>query len=134
MIGREDGDRGRRRHLGDPEKAVQDGGTGSSVLGLHHEETRGHLMDERCVKPFVPLGEDRDGPLRRNRPRHAPAGSVQESFVVEDRTELLGPVVTRDPPGQGTKSRAVPSGQDQTPLARVIGKHPRGAALSLTVL
>ena len=39
VIGREEGDRGRRRHLGDPEKAVQDGGAGSSVLGLHHQET-----------------------------------------------------------------------------------------------
>ena len=115
VIRGEDGDGVHGGHRADAEQAVEDRGGGSTVLGLNDHAARRQVGQEGGVEAFVSAGDHHQGLVRRGHQRAPPAGLVQEGLPAEDPAELLGPLVPRDPSGQGKEACAFAPGDNQTP-------------------
>src|SRR6185503_17286569 len=54
---------------------------------------------------------------------YPPAGAIQERLAIQERTELLGPGLAGDRPGQRSQPDTVTSGKDQRPRGLRQARH-----------
>src|SRR5439155_1002852 len=90
MIRRKEGDGRHGRHCGQTQQAIEDCGSGATILRLDHHAARRNVGEEGRIKSFMSAHDDDEDALRRGEGRDAPSRLLQERFAAEHGAELLG--------------------------------------------
>src|SRR2546430_13440240 len=81
MIRRKEGDGRHGRHCGQTQQAIEDCGSGATILRLDHHAARRNVGEEGRIKSFMSAHDDDEDALRRRSEEHTSELQSQSNLV-----------------------------------------------------
>jgi hypothetical protein len=112
MVRGEERDRVQGRCLSDAKEPVQDRRRGAPSARLYDQRSEGRLGEERRIEGLVAAGQHQARSIGSHGSRDAGARPVEQCVTAHEPTELLGPLVARDPSRQRSEPHPFAPGED----------------------
>jgi hypothetical protein len=98
MVGRKKGDNRFLLHFANSHQAIEDSGRGAFVVGLDQQIRGGHIGHLISIKTLVRSRQRNESLTLWKNVGHSAPGLLQQGLAADEGAELLGPIVTCNPP------------------------------------